>query len=118
MYDCCAGYFQYLHSLFWCWRQGNFSLSSSLKQHRRGRLGILPFLLYVLVACTALQTAPPLHTTTAPLTDTSKATSTNTSTPPPIRTGTPQPFRQPITAGPDQDDFPEGINPLTGQYVA
>ena len=43
-------------------------------------------------------------------------TSTPTTTPSP--TSTPQPHVPPVTYGPDLDEFPNGVNPLTGQAVA
>jgi hypothetical protein len=46
------------------------------------------------------------------------ATATNTPTLTPTQTATPQPHLTPITVGPDQEDFPAGINPLTGQEAA
>lgn len=41
-----------------------------------------------------------------------------TASPLPSQTSTPQPHLSPITYGPELEDFPSGVNPLTGREVA
>jgi hypothetical protein len=47
----------------------------------------------------------------------SSQTAPVTATAPPTLTATPQPHRSPVQLGPNQTDFPPGINPLTGLEV-
>jgi len=68
----------------------------------------------VIVSCNPSQVNPPIQTEIPTRTTLAEATPT----PLPTQTSTPQPRLLPITFGPDQDDFPEGINPLTGREVA
>jgi hypothetical protein len=70
-------------------------------------------LLFVFTACSAPQTVPPTSTKT----NTPSTTATITSTSSPSVTSTPQPHRLPIAYGPEAEDFPSGINPLTGRAV-
>jgi len=44
-------------------------------------------------------------------------TATSAPTLTPTQTATPQPHRSPIQLGPNQEDFPHGVNPLTGLEV-
>jgi hypothetical protein len=72
------------------------------------------FLLIALAACTAQPaSAPaPLPAVSSP-TATIEAAGTDAPTPAP----TPQPTSAPVSYGPDPEDFPAGINPLTGLPV-
>ncbi|HRQ23615.1 MAG TPA: hypothetical protein PLF42_09350, partial [Anaerolineales bacterium] len=45
------------------------------------------------------------------------ATLESTQTSPPTQTSTPQPHGLPIAYGPDIENFPAGVNPLTGLRV-
>src|SRR5262245_47231385 len=67
-----------------------------------------------LVSCGKPQAIPPSQTPTRALIET--ATESPTSLP--TLTSTPQPQLLPIEYGPDLEDFPTGVNPLTGQEVA
>ena len=68
---------------------------------------------FIFTACNSqVITTIPTHIETRSPTD----TSTSTKTPPP--TFTPQLHLRPIKYGPDLEDFPSGINPLTGREVA
>ncbi len=68
-------------------------------------------LLAFLNACQSTEVSPPSGTeegaTPAPA----------TSTPPPTTTPTPQPRLAPVTYGIELEDFPPGVNPLTGRAV-
>ena len=65
----------------------------------------------LLTACINSQVSFPTPTQAPALT----ITTTSTTTPPP--TSTPQPHLSPIRYGPELEDFPAGINPLTGHAV-
>lgn len=74
---------------------------------------ILFFLLIsLLTACSNSQVIQPT------LTQTPAPTLTSAPTPLPSATSTSQPRLAPITYGPELEDFPSGINPLTGREVA
>jgi hypothetical protein len=68
----------------------------------------------ILVSCSNVQPIQP----TATEAQTQNASATLALTPSPTQTTTPQPRLAPITYGPNQEDFPAGINPLTGLEVA
>ena len=72
-----------------------------------------PFVLFLFIsaACTAQAIQPTPTETRSP-----NIISTSTTTPPP--TSTAQPYLSPVTYGPELEDFPSGINPLTGRAVA
>jgi hypothetical protein len=70
------------------------------------------FFLLILTACNS-QTIKPTQTRKA----TRAPTDTFTSTTTPLPTSTPQPHLSLITYGPELEDFPAGINPLTGREV-
>lgn len=73
-------------------------------------------ILVFLVGCSNTQTIQPNATETRmPVIAT---TTTATSTPLPIATSTPQPHLPLITRGPNLEDFPSGVNPLTGRAVS
>lgn len=78
------------------------------------RRPILLFLIVTLAACSSRpQTVPPTEAeTTLP-----GSTSTSVSTLTPAATSTPQPRLSPIPYGPELEDFPTGVNPLTGRAV-
>ena len=68
----------------------------------------------ILAACS---TAPPVGPSpTATVTNSASTTSTATAIPSP--TATPQPHLTPVSYGPELEDFPENINPLTGIAVS
>jgi hypothetical protein len=71
-------------------------------------------LISLLTACAGVQDVQPTPTGTPKFNNTTTATSL----PLPSETSTPQPRLSPITYGPDLEDFPSGINPLTGREVA
>jgi hypothetical protein len=75
---------------------------------------IFATLICILSACTR---APVIESTPtgAP---TFSITTTATSSPLPSETPTPQPRLSPVTYGPELEDFPSGINPLTGRELA
>lgn len=68
-------------------------------------------LLFLFTACSNQQIIQPIASTTL------TSTVTAILTPIPSVTPTPQPRLAPINYGPDADDFPAGINPLTGRAV-
>ncbi|MEO8357934.1 MAG: SdrD B-like domain-containing protein [Chloroflexota bacterium] len=71
---------------------------------------LLPF---IISACSIPQVAQPTSTETAiPNTQT-----ISTPTTIPSLTSTPQPRLTPVTYGPELEDFPAGVNPLTGRAV-
>ena len=76
---------------------------------------ILPSLLLILAACSSAQSTPFSATGTATLSPASSPTSTATAIP--SLTSTPQPRFSPVTYGPESEDFPSDINPLTGRAV-
>ena len=77
---------------------------------------ILPFLFLLLnTACTNSQTVQPTQTETALPIRTLTSTST---TIPTIATSTLQPHLAPVSYGPEAEDFPAAVNPLTGREVA
>jgi len=77
---------------------------------------IFACLIYFLSACLGAQDARPTftetHTSVVPTALTPKPTAT------PFATSTPQPRLSSVTYGPELEDFPSGINPLTGRVVA
>ena len=78
------------------------------------RLAILLFLPLMLAACSSSpQVVPPPATGTPSHQSTSTYTSTSNSSP----TSTPQPRFSPVPYGPELEDFPAGVNPLTGRAV-
>ncbi|MEW6085204.1 MAG: SdrD B-like domain-containing protein [Chloroflexota bacterium] len=77
---------------------------------RTAIVAILPLILFASCNAESPQSAPPTATQT-------KAIATITSTAPPTLTATPQPHRAPVQLGPNQTDFPPGVNPLTGLEV-
>jgi hypothetical protein len=77
------------------------------------RLGIILTCTIALASCNPATTIEPAPTTTSSPIRTSTATLTAL----PTLTATPQPHRTPVQLGPNQTDFPPGINPLTGLEV-
>ena len=77
---------------------------------RNAIIAILSLILFASCNTDSPQTPPPTATRT-------EAPATITSTAPPTLTATPQPHRAPVQLGPNQQDFPPGINPLTGLEV-
>ncbi len=75
------------------------------------RSTILLVILLTISACSAPQVAQPTAT------ETIIPSSTTTIIAIPSRTSTPQPRLFPVTYGPDREDFPAGVNPLTGLAV-
>jgi hypothetical protein len=76
------------------------------------RKTLLVLFLFISDACTSQTIQPTLAssaTFVAPVTSTSTTIS--------LPTSTPQPHLSPITYGPELEDFPSGINPLTGHAV-
>ncbi|WKZ49126.1 MAG: SdrD B-like domain-containing protein [Anaerolineales bacterium] len=74
----------------------------------------------IAILLTALASCTPSKDSFNPITPTATTTShppTQTTTASPTFTATPQPHRSTIHLGPNQTDFPPGINPLTGQEV-
>ncbi|HSL46675.1 MAG TPA: SdrD B-like domain-containing protein [Anaerolineales bacterium] len=69
----------------------------------------------LLTACSAPATVQPTATTEAIL---PSSTSTLTATAVPSATSTPQPRLTPVAYGPEAEDFPSSINPLTGREVS
>src|SRR5688572_10719692 len=69
------------------------------------------------VSCVNSQAIPPTQTTV----ETAAAVSTNTASASPTSTSTatttPQPRLSPVTYGPEAENFPSGVNPLTGRAV-
>jgi hypothetical protein len=75
---------------------------------------ILFFLLTPLLsACAGVQDVQPTPTETP----TFNVTTTATSSPLPSETLTPQPRLSPVSYGPEPEDFPSAVNPLTGREV-
>ena len=66
----------------------------------------------LLISCSSTQTIESTPT------ETRLPTLIATSTPSPSQTSTPQPHLSPVTYGSELEDFPSGINPLTGRAVA
>ena len=75
------------------------------------RRATLVLLVLFLASCSAPQPIPPTAT------ETIIPSSTSTLTVIPSSTSTPQPLLLPITYGPEAEDFPSNVNPLTGQEV-
>jgi hypothetical protein len=71
---------------------------------------ILNFL-FLFTACSNPQNIQPTTT------ETRAPTTITTFTPIPSTTSTPQPRLSPINYGPELEDFPDGVNPLTGRAV-
>lgn len=71
-------------------------------------------LLTVLVACSTPQTVQPTAIKHHPV----ESTVTGTATALPTFTSTPQPRFSPVPSGPELENFPENINPLTGLAVS
>jgi hypothetical protein len=67
--------------------------------------------MWLVAACAQGNETPPTQTATA------GASSTPTETKTPTPTSTPQPHSAPIHFGPDLEDFPNGVNPITGLRV-
>jgi hypothetical protein len=89
-----------------------------MKKYKGLFLGIL----FVLIFSSCITTTQ-LGTNSDPsITENPSLTPTNTETPTltptPTNTPVPQPIGEPVTYGPDAEDFPEGINPLTGSPVS
>ena len=79
------------------------------------RRAILLLVLVILAACSsAQQVALPTETQIMIASGTSAPTTTS----PPSPTFTPQPRLAPISHGPELEDFPENVNPLTGIAVS
>jgi hypothetical protein len=77
---------------------------------------ILVFGFFVIfAACSSQQIVQPTQTQTLALTGTSIASSTSPVIP--SATSTPQPRSSPTSYGPEAEDFPSNINPLTGRAV-
>ena len=74
---------------------------------------------FLFTACT--NSAPGLPSTPTIQAATNNPTTVATNTTPtesaPLSTATPQPRSNPVNYGPEAEDFPSGINPLTGQAV-
>jgi hypothetical protein len=76
------------------------------------KIFLFPFLL-IITACNNSQAVQPTQTETSlPV-----VTNTSTSTATPTVTLTPQPHLSPITYGPELEDFPSNVSPLTGRAV-
>ena len=71
-------------------------------------------LLFIITACTNSPALPPTQTETA----WPRRTSTSSVTTIPTVTSTPQPHLAPRSYGPEAEDFPSNVNPLTGHEVA
>jgi len=69
------------------------------------------FLIFLLTSCTNLQDIEPTPTET-------QTPVISPTSPTPTETSTPQPHLSPVIYGPEQGDFPAGINPLTGRAVS
>jgi hypothetical protein len=76
------------------------------------KIFLFPFLL-IIPACNNSQAIQPTQTETS----LPAITNTPTSTATPTVTLTPQPHLSPITYGPEIEDFPSNVNPLTGRAV-
>lgn len=74
------------------------------------------FAILILLAFASCSTNAPLIP--SPTATQADSTATATSTAPPTLTATPQPHRSTGLLGPNQTDFPPGVNPLTGLEVA
>ena len=79
------------------------------------RKTLLFSILLSFTACSRPQSMP--ITATETLTPFPTNTSTSTATGIPSPTSSPQPRLSPVTYGPEAEDFPSGINPLTGRAV-
>jgi hypothetical protein len=73
-------------------------------------------LLLIITACSNSQVVLPTQTKPARPVDTSTVMLTSTILP--TATSTPQPRLSPIVYGPEAEDFPSNINPLTGRAVS
>ena len=73
------------------------------------------FLLILLAACSA--NSPVVQATTTPASINSSSTRTSTPATTPSLSPTPQPLTTSIPYGPDLEDFPTNVNPLTGREV-
>ncbi len=89
-----------------------------MHKHKGVLLGILFTFIFSSCITTAQfgTSAEPSLTETPSLTPTK--TNTPTTTPTPTATPIPQPIGEPVNYGPDAENFPEGINPLTGLPVS
>jgi hypothetical protein len=76
------------------------------------KIFLFPFLLMI-TACNNSQAVQPTQTETSLPAITNPSTLTAT----PTVTLTPQPHLSPITYGPEMEDFPSNVNPLTGRAV-
>jgi hypothetical protein len=79
------------------------------------KANLLSILVILLTACNTA-TSTPIKPATTSLPSSTIAASTSSPTLPPPLSLTPQPLPTPVTYGPDE--FPAGINPLTGQPVS
>lgn len=77
------------------------------------RLRSVTLLVAFLASCSSVQTTQFAATAT----NLPGASATRAPTLTPTQTATPQPHRSPVQLGPNQTDFPPGINPLTGLEV-
>ncbi len=84
--------------------------------------GVLLGILFIFVFSSCITTAQFGTSAESSLTETASLIPTNTNTPTitptPTATSIPQPIGEPVEYGPDAEDFPEGINPLTGLPVS
>ena len=76
---------------------------------------MLPLLLVLVLA--SCSSSPQVVLPTATGTSLPNRTSTPTTIPTPSLTATPQPRLSPVSYGPELEDFPAGVNPLTGRPV-
>ena len=74
----------------------------------------LSIAMLILFACT---TADGTATKSVPIETQTAAVPVETLAPESIATSAPQPFATPASFGPEQEDFPKGYNPLSGQLV-
>lgn len=79
------------------------------------KLFVCSFLL-IFAACSSDVPAS-LVTVTETLVPVTTSSFTSTATANPTETSTPQPHLSPMTYGPEAEDFPPGVNPLTGRAV-
>ena len=78
------------------------------------RKSVVALILIVLVSCNSQPSVLTIATEALPVVASKTAVRTAT----PTATSTPQPHRSFIQLGPNQEDFPPGVNPLTGLEVA
>jgi hypothetical protein len=75
----------------------------------------IPFIFLIILLASCAKQQPISSTTTGTPSPAASATDAPTLTP--TQTATPQPHRTPVQLGPNQQDFPQGMNPLTGLEV-